>query len=381
MKKIISLLLTVIMAFTLSAAAFAEPSGTVEERASRIVSDSIQKGLIPYSREQYSLSDCIPAYYFDGAAIEEMNEAEYYLIYSGDQIVGILKANDAESGDPCYSFSEGFSAELADLTDNGKDEFFLIASVNKLFAYCDDEAVLLEEYPFIPVENVPVTLDLDDDATIGESSQSSIGDLNDQDMEVLVGSSSYQFDTSSDEKTPFAVNVAAPRSTGAMLNPWKEYKVKQPSGSNVCWAISCWEIGDWETNDESAGPAGSYKTVLDKMHKGLYDTATITEAKDAMKKVYNVNMTIKGKALTINQVGAQIEAFHPIYTNWYDSSKKKGHTVVIYGYDSEAGLPPLIYYMESLTGKGVHMEPNSQGKYVMTYTTTPFTWQDSMTVG
>lgn len=128
--------------------------------------------------------------------------------------------------------------------------------------------------------------------------------------------------------------------------------------TRLCWAITTSLIGNFKT-----GRNYSPYTVAANQGLNAYSGGSIDNSMSALRNLYGLNSYFYNRALSIGEVGNNIQSWNLMYGAFYYADWSGGHAVPIMGYYVNG--TNAIMVSESLGGNYKTIYPNNRGQYTL----------------
>lgn len=149
--------------------------------------------------------------------------------------------------------------------------------------------------------------------------------------------------------------------------------IKQPSGENICWAITCTAIINYVKKTNY-----SYKTIWKQFNGGVNKGETMTFATAKMDEYYEMNYDPQTSVSSIdkNFVLAQLTNGFPIYGSFdgkADDGSTWGHAVTIRGINLNTNVFSVMNSTPTTTGYTLGTFSDGPWKFVSDYSGATYT--------
>ncbi len=258
----------------------------------------------------YALGDMIPAYELQGENLVTFGNANYYPVYYGDSIYGIMIINSPNQADyTTYSFAKEFADKLNQLIADGYKDYCIVVDNNKLYLKDGSKVDLLVEYPNSSNEEFKISSNQIDNTTI-------ISGIDDDNIKYNVNSVQSILSPAITNIRSFAASTVT-----NSVPIWNQY------GLNICWAGTVWCIGSYRTGSTAYDPGDVARSVFGSdWNKGAQND----EAQEAFSNCYGIQTTLINSTLSDSSIQSYIGQGKPLFMDW--QSPSYGHAMTLRGY-------------------------------------------------
>lgn len=346
MKKLVCIILSICLVFSLSIFSFAETHNinSIENAVEGLITSAVREGRIPFGN--YTISNSIPTYYAHNNTLEPFYSVEHHVVFCNDNPVAIFTISGVGTTNQTYSLSEDFVKKLNELVLVNDYPYTLIVSENKVFAYANNDTFELAKYDttYFDVDIVPENSPDVSSSAVPNNFQSSQAyepnEYTTSEITNLIFNSYVNINTVNNEKT----HIFDIYPSRAVVTIPGVPSYTQPQGSNYCWAASAWCVG------ETLNPTPNY-SVEDCVAAagGSFGSGGSANMQKTILGLYGFNDPVLYNALSTSTMEGLIDDGEPFIMLCFKNKNTNslGHSVTCYRYD-DSYSPTRFGVMDSL---------------------------------
>lgn len=336
MKKIVSIILSVLMSLQLGITAFASEGSaldafsTEEQETLEVLLSDVINDIFPQTRssQEVLLGEEIYSYEYVNGNVEKMDYHVYPIFINGTLSMFAYRVPN-ENGEYDIQLTEALVDELR--ASNSGEEIALLYDAEHCFMVTKNTMTPLVEFSQIVDDRDRVESD----------------DITRDQMEFNVLHAS---DTLSPQES------VSQRSTNASKSLSVPF-VSQNPPSSICWAASMASIGNYLNSASYSAQTVAQKVYGSNWNRG----ATISTAVNALRSTYGISYAVGAGRPSLSKIELNINSGYPVYSTW--SYSGGSHATVIRGYTSVSS----IYVMDPEFGFTTATNKLSGFQYVSGY--------------
>ncbi|MBM6669003.1 C39 family peptidase [Lacrimispora saccharolytica] len=336
MKKIVSIILSVLMSLQLGITAFASEGSaldafsTEEQETLEVLLSDVINDIFPQTRssQEILLGEEIYSYEYVNGNVEKMDYHVYPIFINGTLSMFAYRVPN-ENGEYDIQLTEALVDELR--ASNSGEEIALLYDAKHCFMVTKNTMTPLVEFSQIVDDRDRVESD----------------DITRDQMEFNVLHAS---DTLSPQES---VSQRSTKASKSLSVPF----VSQNPPSSICWAASMACIGNYLNSASYSAQTVAQKVYGSNWNRG----ATISTAVNALRSTYGISYAVGAGRPSLSKIELNINSGYPVYSTW--SYSGGSHATVIRGYTSVSS----IYVMDPEFGFTTATNKLSGFQYVSGY--------------